>query len=60
MRTSCPTTCWLTGQAAGVAAAVALSQGVLPRDVDVAQVQRRLQAQGAYVRDAAQLAEQAD
>ncbi|MFT5390388.1 MAG: hypothetical protein ACI8PT_000573 [Gammaproteobacteria bacterium] len=52
--------CWLTGQAAGVAAAVALSQGVLARDVDVAQVQRRLQAQGAYVRNAAQLAEQAD
>ncbi|MEZ5651032.1 MAG: FAD-dependent oxidoreductase [Burkholderiaceae bacterium] len=42
--------CWVTGQAAGVAAAVAVAQGVLPRDVDVARVQGRLRAQGVYLR----------
>jgi len=42
--------CWVTGQAAGVAAAVAISQGVEPRAVDVARVQSRLRAQGVYLR----------
>jgi hypothetical protein len=42
--------CWVTGQAAGVAAAVAVSQGVQPRDVDVARVQRLLRAQGVFLR----------
>ncbi|MGW8271583.1 MAG: FAD-dependent oxidoreductase, partial [Burkholderiales bacterium] len=42
--------CWVTGQAAGVAAAIALSQGVEPRNVDVARVQARLRAQGVYLR----------
>jgi len=42
--------CWVTGQAAGVAAAIALSQGVEPRAVDVARVQARLRAQGVYLR----------
>jgi hypothetical protein len=41
--------CWLTGQAAGIAAAVALSTGRQLRDVDVAQVQAELLAQGAYL-----------
>jgi len=42
--------CWVTGQAAGVAAAVAVSQGVLPREVDIARVQRALRAQGVFLR----------
>ncbi|MEZ5658627.1 MAG: FAD-dependent oxidoreductase [Burkholderiaceae bacterium] len=42
--------CWVTGQAAGVAAAVAVSQGVLPREVDMARVQRALRAQGVFLR----------
>jgi FAD dependent oxidoreductase len=40
-------TCMTMGQAAGVAAAVALDQGRLVRDVDVARVQKRLWDQGA-------------
>lgn len=35
------------GEAAGVAAAMALSAGTTVRDVDVAALQRRLRAQGA-------------
>ena len=46
--------CWVTGQAAGVAAAVAVSQGVEPRAVDVARVQARLRAQGVYLRTPAE------
>jgi len=42
--------CWITGQAAGVAAAVAVAQGVEPRAVDVARVQEALRAQGVYLR----------
>jgi FAD dependent oxidoreductase len=38
--------CMSMGEAAGVAAAVALGAGVVVRDVDVAAVQRRLRAQG--------------
>jgi len=41
--------CWLTGQAAGVAAAVAVSSGRRLADVDVGQVQSELLAQGAYL-----------
>jgi hypothetical protein len=37
------------GQAAGVAADLALSAGVAPREVDVAELQRRLDADGAYL-----------
>lgn len=43
--------CWVTGQAAGVAAAVAANSGVRPRDVDVGAVQKELLRQGAFVRD---------
>jgi hypothetical protein len=50
--------CWVTGQAAGVAAAVALSQGVEPRAVDVARVQSRLRAQGVYLRTPGEAAAQ--
>jgi hypothetical protein len=42
--------CWITGQAAGAAAAVAVAQGVEPRTVDLARVQQVLLAQGVYLR----------
>lgn len=41
--------CWVTGQAAGVAAATAVAIGVKPRDVDVSIVQKALIAQGVYL-----------
>lgn len=44
--------CWLTGQAAGVAAAVAVRSGVQPRDVAVAGVRDILLQQGAYLNGA--------
>jgi hypothetical protein len=50
--------CWVTGQAAGVAAAVAISQGVEPRAVDIARVQSRLRAQGVQLRTAEEAAAQ--
>jgi len=42
--------CWITGQAAGVAAAMAVTQGVQPRAVDIARVQSVLQKQGVFLR----------
>jgi hypothetical protein len=42
--------CWITGQAAGAAAAVAVAQGVEPRAVDIARLQEALRAQGVYLR----------
>jgi hypothetical protein len=44
--------CWITGQAAGVGAAMAVSQGVEPRAVDVTRVQAELRAQGVYLQEA--------
>lgn len=41
--------CWLTGQAAGVAAALAAASGTAPRQVDVRSIQRELLRQGAYL-----------
>ena len=41
--------CWLTGQAAGVAAALAAEAGVAPRAVDIARLQAALRAQGAWL-----------
>jgi hypothetical protein len=41
--------CWAMGQAAGVAASVAISAGVRVRDVDVRAVQRALRQQGAVL-----------
>jgi len=41
--------CWLTGQAAGVAAALAAGSGRRPRDLDVAAIQRELLRQGSYL-----------
>lgn len=42
--------CWVTGQAAGVAAARSLKEGVQPRAVDVAGLQAALVAQGVVLR----------
>lgn len=44
--------CWITGQAAGVAAALAVAQKVQPRAVDVAALQQALLRQGVYLRSA--------
>jgi hypothetical protein len=41
--------CWVMGQAAGVAAALAASSGVPPRAVSVPEVQRALHRGGAYL-----------
>ncbi|MEN6407560.1 MAG: FAD-dependent oxidoreductase [Thermoguttaceae bacterium] len=41
--------CFVTGQAAGVAAAVAVQDGCRPRDVDIAKVQKILKQQEAYL-----------
>ena len=41
--------CFAMGQAAGIAADLALANGVSPRDVNVAALQRRLQESGAYL-----------
>jgi hypothetical protein len=43
--------CWLTGQAAGAAAALAADRGIEPRRVDVNELQRLLKAQGVFVRE---------
>lgn len=42
--------CWLTGQAAGVAAAVAAGQGTQPRHAPIDRIQNELRRQGAFVR----------
>jgi len=42
--------CWITGQAAGVAAALAVAHKVEPRVVDVAALQAALLRQGVYLR----------
>ncbi len=42
--------CWITGQAAGVAAALAADRGRRPRDLDPRDIQRQLLKQGAYLR----------
>lgn len=41
--------CWMTGQAAGVAAAIAADKGLAPRKVDHRLIQRELLKQGAYL-----------
>ena len=42
--------CWLTGQAAGVGAALAARASVAPRAVDIGALQRELVKQGVYLR----------
>jgi hypothetical protein len=51
--------CWLTGQAAGIAGALAAGSGLSPRDLDVATIQRELLRQGAYLSPAIAAAAQA-
>jgi hypothetical protein len=41
--------CWMTGQAAGVAGALAAGAGVAPRQLDPRAIQRELLRQGAYL-----------
>jgi hypothetical protein len=48
--------CWLTGQAAGIAAALAAGSGVAPRTVAPAAIQRELKRQGAYLSPAVEAA----
>jgi len=49
--------CWVTGQAAGVGAAMAVAQGVEPRSVDIGAVQRELARQGVNARPNSPLTE---
>jgi hypothetical protein len=42
--------CWITGQAAGTAAALASQGRIAPRAVEVTALQTALQAQGVYLR----------
>jgi hypothetical protein len=48
--------CWLTGQAAGVAAALAANANVRPRDVAASAIQRELLSQGVYLSPAIEAA----
>jgi hypothetical protein len=52
--------CWMTGQAAGVAAGLAAGAGVRVRDVDVVRLQDTLSRQGALVRASAGAASASD
>ncbi len=45
--------CWLTGHAAGAAAALAVKSRVEPRAVHVAELQGELRKQGAFIRETA-------
>ena len=45
--------CWLTGQAAGAAAALAVARGVSPRHVPIGELQGALRKQGAFLQDGA-------
>ena len=49
--------CWLTGHAAGAAAALAADQGINPSEVPIAALQGALASQGALVRTAPVLAD---
>jgi hypothetical protein len=51
--------CWVTGQAAGAAAALAVARGVQPRRVPTVELQETLENQGAYLRQAARAAQSA-
>jgi hypothetical protein len=43
--------CWLTGQAAGTAAALAANGNIQPRAVDIAELQGTLRRQGVFLQD---------
>ncbi|WP_309086162.1 FAD-dependent oxidoreductase [Chelativorans sp.] len=49
--------CWLTGHAAGVAAAIAADRGLRPADIPIADLQEKLRAQGAFLNSMEELAE---
>ena len=49
--------CWLTGQAAGVAAAIAANRGLEPAEVPIAELRCKLAAQGAYLNLVREMAE---
>jgi hypothetical protein len=51
--------CWITGQAAGVGAALAANRGVAPRAVQIDELQAALLQQGVYLRPAKELVGQA-
>jgi hypothetical protein len=44
--------CWMTGQAAGAAAAMAAGTGTAPKALDVRELQRELRGQGVYLQSA--------
>ena len=44
--------CWLTGQAAGVAAAMAVDLKIPPRDISILELQAALKAGGAHLSEA--------
>jgi hypothetical protein len=46
--------CWVTGQAAGAAAALAARRGVEPRAVQLDELQSTLVGQGVYLRERAE------
>lgn len=48
--------CWMTGQAAGTAAALAANSGLEPRNVDPREIQRKLLKQGVYLSPAVEAA----
>ena len=48
--------CWVTGQAAGTAAALSAARGMAPRQLDVPELQESLKNQGVYLRQAARAA----
>jgi hypothetical protein len=51
--------CWITGQAAGVGAALAAARSIAPRAVNVDELQAALVGQGAYLRPRAAAAQAA-
>jgi hypothetical protein len=42
--------CWITGQAAGVGAAMAANRGIEPRAVNLDELQTALAGQGVFLR----------
>lgn len=48
--------CWLTGQAAGIAGALAANAGKTPREVDAREIQKVLLRQGAFLSPAVEAA----
>lgn len=49
--------CWLTGQAAGIAAAIAADRSLAPSEVPIADLRAALKVQGAYLSDVPAMAD---